>query len=202
MKRYFTILIALVLAIGFATTAHSQAGTANGQAVENWSYETSGVLGKSVSDSLTWSQSTTTAGRHTKTDTLVGTEADTSITVINIAGAEKIAVQVVYTNKVNGTGAQTALACSLFSQVSLDGSNWVQVPLAPIVATATSSTVTQTKMGFVYSKGDSLVTVGGGANAFVGVAKFLRFRLGQSYGNDTTFIKTAYHVVYPPNSGR
>lgn len=202
MKRYFAILIALVLAIGFATTAHSQAGTANGQAVENWSYETSGVLGKSVSDSLTWSQSTTTAGRHTKSDTLVGAESDTSITVINIAGAEKIAAQIVYTNKLLGHVTGTALACSLISQVSLDGSNWVSVPLPPIIATATSSTITQTKMGFIYSKGDSVITVGGGANAFVGVAKFLRFRVAQSYGDDSTLVKVVYHVIYPPNFGR
>lgn len=203
MKRTFAVLIALALVAGFAVSAGAQAGTANGQAVENWSFETSGVLGKSISDSLVWSQSTTTAGRHTKTDTLVGAESDTSITVINIAGAEKIAAMLVYTNKIaTGGGASTALACSLFSQVSLDGSNWISVPLAPIVATATSSTTNQRSYGFIYSKGDSVVTGGAYANAWVGTAKFLRFRLGQSYGNDSTYVKVVYHVVYPPTPGR
>lgn len=202
MKRMFAVLIALVLTVGFAVSAGAQAGTANGQAVENWSYETSGVLGKSISDSLNWSQSTTTAGRHTKTDTLIAAEKDTSTTVLNIAGAERIAAQIVYTNKIAGLGAGSALACSLLTQVSLDGSNWVNCPVAPIIATATSSTVTQTQLATIYSKGDSTLGIPA-QQKFIAGAKFMRFRLGHSYGNDdTTFVKVIYHVLYPPNSGR
>lgn len=197
MKRLFAVLIALALTVGLAISAGAQAGTANGQAGENFDWST--TAGKSISDSLTWSQSTTTAGRHTKTDTLVGTEADTSITVLNIANAKKIAAQLIYTNKLNGV-TTTAFACSLHTQVSLDGSNWFQVPLASVVVTATSSTTNQIGWGFVFSEGDSLVTAGGGANRYIGGAKYLRFRTGQVFGNDTTFIKTVYHVVYnqPP----
>ena len=140
MKRLFAVLSALVLVVGFSTLAGAQAGTVNGEAAENYSYSDANRMGKSISDSLTWSQSTTTAGRHTKTDTLVGAESDTSITVLNISGAQSAAAMLAYTTKLNGVGGG-ALACSLIQQYSLDGTNWISAtPLTMVSATSGTTT--------------------------------------------------------------
>jgi hypothetical protein len=194
MKRMFAILIALALTVGYAVSAGAQAGTANGQMLERYNYQEAQVLGQSISDSLVWSQSTTTVGRHTKTDTLVGTEADTSITVLTIPGAETIAAVLSYKNGIKGATTST-FACTLHTQVSIDGTNWVQVPLGTRV-TATSSTTTQNAWAFIWSKNDSLVTEGGGSQRYISGAKFMRFRISQAWGDDTTFMKVTYHVKY------